>query len=204
MNEAIAHAMEKLGRWAGLDGLDRAVGILREDRALLDSLEVQVAPVDFFRKKRFASIEELGLFRVTLGALCLAVTPDVFIETGVLHGLTSGVILSALRRNARGRLHSIDLPSPYGEPPANQDGFTDTLPPGMGPGWAVAASYRDRWGPDPGLGARPSAASVPGARRDRRLSPRQRAHRLHHDLRIRDGLAAHPPRRDFSSATTST
>jgi hypothetical protein len=38
--------------------------------------------------------------------------PEVVIETGVAHGVTSRVVLEALRRNDRGHLWSIDLPHP--------------------------------------------------------------------------------------------
>ena len=38
--------------------------------------------------------------------------PDVVIETGVAHGVSSRVVLEALSRNERGHLWSIDLPHP--------------------------------------------------------------------------------------------
>ncbi len=40
------------------------------------------------------------------------VNPDVVIETGVAHGVTSRIILEALNENGAGRLWSIDLPHP--------------------------------------------------------------------------------------------
>jgi cephalosporin hydroxylase len=45
---------------------------------------------------------------------CTAVhtRPEAVIETGVAHGVTSRVVLEALRRNDRGHLWSIDLPHP--------------------------------------------------------------------------------------------
>jgi Methyltransferase domain len=39
--------------------------------------------------------------------------PDVVIETGVAHGVTSRVVLEALTRNELGHLWSIDLPFPF-------------------------------------------------------------------------------------------
>ncbi len=42
----------------------------------------------------------------------LHVRPDVVIETGVAHGVSSRVVLEALARNDRGHLWSIDLPHP--------------------------------------------------------------------------------------------
>jgi hypothetical protein len=39
--------------------------------------------------------------------------PEVVIETGVARGVTSRIVLEALRQNARGHLWSIDLPYPF-------------------------------------------------------------------------------------------
>jgi hypothetical protein len=39
--------------------------------------------------------------------------PDVVVETGVAHGVTSRVVLEALRQNHHGHLWSIDLPFPF-------------------------------------------------------------------------------------------
>ncbi len=41
--------------------------------------------------------------------------PDVVIETGVAHGVSSRVVLEALARNDHGHLWSIDLPHPLNE-----------------------------------------------------------------------------------------
>ncbi len=43
-------------------------------------------------------------------AVCRAVKPSVFIETGVAYGVTSAFILQALTINGRGKLYSIDRP----------------------------------------------------------------------------------------------
>jgi hypothetical protein len=59
--------------------------------------------------------------------------PEVAIETGVAHGVTSRVILEALRRNDRGRLWSIDLPHPLERELHSQTGL------------AVPEDRRDRW-----------------------------------------------------------
>ena len=58
--------------------------------------------------------------------------PDIVIETGVFEGSSSLSILSAMEENAKGVLHSIDLPSPH-------------LPPGKPPGWRVPEHLRTRW-----------------------------------------------------------
>jgi Methyltransferase domain len=59
--------------------------------------------------------------------------PEVVIETGVAHGVSSRVILQALRQTGRGRLWSIDLPHPL-----DHRQHTDTAV-------AVPPEYRDRW-----------------------------------------------------------
>jgi hypothetical protein len=48
-------------------------------------------------------------------AWCVALhtRPEVVIETGVAHGVTSRIVLEALARNHLGRLWSIDLPFPF-------------------------------------------------------------------------------------------
>ena len=89
----------------------------------------------------------LGTGRHTYGwysdaevSLCSAVwcavlhrRPENVIETGVAHGVTSRVILEALRRNDRGRLWSIDLPHPLEHQLHAQTGA------------AVPDDRRDRW-----------------------------------------------------------
>jgi hypothetical protein len=45
--------------------------------------------------------------------VALHTRPDVVIETGVAHGITSRIVLEALRQNDFGHLWSIDLPFPF-------------------------------------------------------------------------------------------
>jgi hypothetical protein len=59
--------------------------------------------------------------------------PEVVIETGVAHGVTSRILLEALRQNDRGQLWSIDLPFPF-----DHRLRADT-------GVAVADACRPRW-----------------------------------------------------------
>jgi hypothetical protein len=61
------------------------------------------------------------------------IQPDVVIETGVAHGVSSRVVLEALAHNARGRLFSIDLPHPLDHSLHSQTGL------------AVTDSCRARW-----------------------------------------------------------
>ena len=59
--------------------------------------------------------------------------PEIAIETGVAHGVTSRVILEAMQRNDQGRLWSIDLPHPLERQLHSQTGA------------AVPDDRRDRW-----------------------------------------------------------
>jgi hypothetical protein len=59
--------------------------------------------------------------------------PEVVIETGVARGVTSRVVLEALRANDRGRLWSIDLPYPFDHALRDQIGA------------AVSEACRARW-----------------------------------------------------------
>jgi predicted O-methyltransferase YrrM len=66
-----------------------------------------------------------------LYVLCRAIRPQIVIETGVFHGVSSTYILSALHRNEAGHLISIDVPAP-------SLGDRDV-------GWFVPAELRSRW-----------------------------------------------------------
>jgi cephalosporin hydroxylase len=46
--------------------------------------------------------------------------PDVVIETGVAHGVTSRIVQEALNRNGSGHLWSVDLPFPFDHQPRGQ------------------------------------------------------------------------------------
>lgn len=59
--------------------------------------------------------------------------PEVVIETGVAHGVTSRIVLEGLGRNGRGRLWSIDLPYPLDDQLRAQTGA------------AVTDACRARW-----------------------------------------------------------
>jgi hypothetical protein len=71
--------------------------------------------------------------------------PRHVVETGVLHGMTSGFILEALAINGTGTLSSIDLPSPAESGPANTDGYSDCLPVEKQPGWIVPSRLHGHW-----------------------------------------------------------
>lgn len=73
--------------------------------------------------------------------------PNRIIETGVAAGISTTIILSALERNSRGHLWSIDLPNYGPEGYLNADGIRELVqvPPGKKPGWIVPDHLRHRW-----------------------------------------------------------
>jgi len=114
------------------------------------AIEEKVAPVEFFRTKLWDSTLRFGLYRSVQFCLTRAIKPKLVVETGVLHGLSSTFFLEAIKLNGLGRLHSVDLPSTFEHGAANNDGFLDTLPPGLPSGWAIPDSLRDFWSIDIG------------------------------------------------------
>ena len=136
---------KKLERALESDTIFPIVEELFSETQLLRDIEAQVKDVDFFRTKRWDHVVQLGLYRFLVAVTTRAIAPSVFIETGVLHGLTTNFTLWALEKNSSGSLISIDAPSYFGENPANVDGIQDSLPPGKEPGWVIAEKYRSRW-----------------------------------------------------------
>lgn len=85
---------------------------------------------------RALSVESADLFAKKIlnqYAAVRALAPDCIVETGVANGVSSSYLLLALRKNERGRLHSIGLPDPV------------FLPPGRDPGWLVPQWLRAPW-----------------------------------------------------------
>jgi predicted O-methyltransferase YrrM len=77
--------------------------------------------------------------------LVRAQRPRVCVETGVFDGVSSAVILKALRDNGEGTLHSIDLPARRPQPASTARMRFSTLPPGCEPGWLIPDALRERW-----------------------------------------------------------
>ena len=77
--------------------------------------------------------------------------PETVLETGVASGRSSAAILSAMKKNNKGTLHSIDLPQHYNEKPdlyvthEGNEELTGFVPEGLTPGWIVPDSLRSRW-----------------------------------------------------------
>lgn len=81
-----------------------------------------------------------------LYALTRLLKPEHIVEVGVSSGLSSAYFLSALQRNRKGTLHSIDLPEKQsGEKFSPKKNYEWALPPGLETGWAVPSRLRKRW-----------------------------------------------------------
>jgi hypothetical protein len=82
-----------------------------------------------------------------LYALTRLLRPRHVVEVGVSSGVSSAYVLAALAKNARGTLHSVDLPTfPKARGGKHGSSFGSwTLPAGRTSGWAVPFALRGRW-----------------------------------------------------------
>ncbi|MBI4385976.1 MAG: class I SAM-dependent methyltransferase [Elusimicrobia bacterium] len=83
----------------------------------------------------------------TLYVLCRILRPAWVVETGVASGASSWVLLTALSKNGKGGLRSIDLPPSQWEPAKSAYKEIDpvSLPAHRKPGWLVPEPLRGRW-----------------------------------------------------------
>ena len=145
--DGVAQTYFQLGKAAQFLGCGALLNYSAEllDGTLVREIESSVAHVPEFETKRFHSVFDFRFYRILVYAMVRALRPDTFVESGVLHGLTSTFILEALERNGHGRLISADLPSYPDTGPANKDGCVAVLPRGKEPGWVVPDAKRGRW-----------------------------------------------------------
>jgi predicted O-methyltransferase YrrM len=80
-----------------------------------------------------------------LYAMARLLRPGHVVETGVSSGVSSAHFQMALRRNRRGWLHSIDLPTRQRGAVLGRRESPVSLPPGFGTGWAMPAPLRTGW-----------------------------------------------------------
>jgi hypothetical protein len=80
-----------------------------------------------------------------LYAMVRLLRPDHVVETGVSSGVSSAHFLLALRRNRRGTLHSIDLPTLQRGARFGSRDSPVALPPGRTTGWAVPGELQAGW-----------------------------------------------------------
>ena len=111
-----------------IGAVERVFGELEENNAFIGQLR------DHYNRVRQSSpiLFNVGRLKVWYSIVRLA-QPDVVMETGVHDGLSTALILHAMRCNGRGTLVSIDLPS------------VDLPISVEGPGWLVPEDLCARW-----------------------------------------------------------
>ena len=114
---------------------------LRADTSFLSALNAVIADEPAFAGKQFRQIEELRPYRCLLYLLVRATRPEHMVETGVHNGLGTAFILLAMKHNAAGQLHSIDLP-PQDERMLAQG--NRAMPPEKISGWLIPENLRER------------------------------------------------------------
>lgn len=120
----------------------RAQGALREGLAQDDLVKEVLGAHKAGGRDSYAHIRA----PFELWALVRLLSPDHVIEAGVSSGVSSAFFLSALRANGRGRLHSLDLPTPQlGRTFSPDKDSPVALPPGRASGWAVPLELRQGW-----------------------------------------------------------
>lgn len=83
---------------------------LINNKILINNLNKNIQTNNIFRTREFKSIYQFYVYRNLLYYFIRETKPEIIIETGVLHGLTTSWILQALNDNKCGKLISIDLP----------------------------------------------------------------------------------------------
>lgn len=140
----IQQQLDNLGKHFGFNSKP-AIKKIFKAMHLCHEVEKAVENVDGFLKKTWSSPADFGLFRLALFVLAQHLNAKNIIETGVLHGFTSLLLLEALESLNGGKLISIDLPSVFGQPPSNKDGYHDTLPKNCKTGWVVPDRLKHNW-----------------------------------------------------------
>jgi hypothetical protein len=150
--EAAARARRALGdrratpnvAWiAALSGANR-----REIGEVLEELETLLPLEEEIRHRHLSAGREVyAQIRAPfeLFALTRLLRPEHIVEAGVSSGVSSAHFLAALRRNRRGRLHSIDMPFRQRGAALARGEPNVAVPPGRESGWAVPERLRERW-----------------------------------------------------------
>ena len=128
---------------ASLTGANR-----REIGSILEELEALLPMEEEIRHRHLAGgRERYAQIRAPfeLFAIARLLRPEHIVEAGVSSGVSSAHFLAALRRNRRGRLHSIDLPTHQRGERLGRNESPVAMPPGRESGWAVPDRLRERW-----------------------------------------------------------
>jgi Methyltransferase domain len=122
---------------SGLPAAESAVGEARADRPLFAHLAHE------HRRAGRSSYIEIDA-PLELYAIARLQRPEHVVEVGVSSGVSSAYLLAGLKRNGRGKLHSVDLPATSSRS-SNGRGASWSIPAGKSSGWAVPLSLRRGW-----------------------------------------------------------
>lgn len=163
MDAALAHECNKLNLIAAATyfGCDstRLLGFyeeLRADHEFLDALNERIVwarDTAGFRKALFGkgpvdSIDWFAFERIFIYVTIRHLQPRTLLETGVFYGGNTAFMLQAIRRNAVGRLISIDYPAAEIDPSEFRHslvGDSENLPATLQPGFLVPEHLRKQW-----------------------------------------------------------
>lgn len=124
----------------------RAAKILMKDRYNKNEAKEYIRELNdgnFIPMNRIDGVELPGnrpdhLFGKFLYFIIRCAKPEVMVETGVAHGVSSWTILNAIHRNGKGKLYSIDLPN-LDLKSYNPENLSQQS------GWVVPNILRDHW-----------------------------------------------------------
>lgn len=123
---------------------------LEKDKTFLENINKAIKKNKIFKKRSFDSIYDFSVYRNFIYSLIRNKKPNVVLETGVLHGLTSAWILKALKDNGHGKLISIDLPrrdwaEHFGKKSFGPGGENEFEIEDKNPGWIIPNDLLKFW-----------------------------------------------------------
>mgnify|MGYP000014395516 CR=1 FL=1 len=124
---------------------------LINNQNLINNLNKNIQKNKIFRTREFNSIYQFYVYRNLLYYFIRETKPEIIIETGVLHGLTTSWILQAINDNKFGKLISIDLPRrdwnfymgsrPFGPGSETEEKELED----QNPGWIIPKYLKNNW-----------------------------------------------------------
>ena len=123
---------------------------LNYDSRFLKDINTLIRTNEIFTKRDFSDIYEFSVYRNFIYGFIRESRPNIVVETGVLHGLTSAWILKALEDNKKGRLISIDLPrrdwdKHFKGIHFGKGGDSELEIKNEHPGWVIPKKLKKRW-----------------------------------------------------------
>jgi predicted O-methyltransferase YrrM len=121
---------------------ERRLNRLWDDLASRRMLTKALNPLKAYVIMRKTDFYSFILFAEVFYVICRLLEPQLVVETGVMHGISTAFILQALSDNGKGILYSIDAPYDYIR---GRYLVHHRLPENFQRGWIVPTSLRMRW-----------------------------------------------------------